>query len=87
MTESWSMAVNPDEVHQLLLMSDGAAARAYAPAPRRNMESTRRHVAEGHVHMLRRDGVPDEDLQPRLELRASGRRDVILRAGDEAEIL
>lgn len=56
-SESWEVASDADEVHAFLLANDRAAARPGAPAPSRNPDSTRRHVAERRVHLLCRDGI------------------------------
>lgn len=52
----WEIASSADEVHNLLLASDAAAATAELPAPRRNPEATRALVQAGRVHLLRKDG-------------------------------
>ncbi|MFL6128904.1 MAG: cupin domain-containing protein [Mycobacteriales bacterium] len=55
---SWEVATDPAEVHQLLHDSDAHQARqSGSPVPQRQLETTVRHVRDGAVHLLRRDGV------------------------------
>lgn len=53
---SWDAADDVDEVHALLCESDAAQASLEAPAPVRNIETTRRLVAQRSVQVLRRSG-------------------------------
>lgn len=52
----WEAAGDADEVHRLLCESDQYTATADAPAPVRNIETTRRRVDTGCVQILRCDG-------------------------------
>lgn len=55
-SSTWTVADDPEEVHELLRESDAAQAMPEAPVPVRSMETTRRRVADGSVHGLRLDG-------------------------------
>jgi|SRR5215203_3227382 len=52
-SRSWEVSNNAEEVHALLCASDAYHATHAVPAPMRNMETTRRRVQEGSVHILR----------------------------------
>jgi quercetin dioxygenase-like cupin family protein len=51
----WELATDPEPVHELLCRSDvHHAAHTGTPVPRRNWDSTDRHVRSSAVHVLRR---------------------------------
>jgi hypothetical protein len=50
---SWEISTNVDEVHEILCASDAYTATREAPPPVRNIETTRRRVRAGSVHVLR----------------------------------
>ncbi|WP_437854459.1 hypothetical protein [Sorangium sp. So ce363] len=50
---SWEVASNAEEVHALLCASDAHHATPENPAPARRLETTRRRVQAGSVHLLR----------------------------------
>jgi hypothetical protein len=55
---SWQVATDAAEVHRLLRDSDAHQARVSGtPVPRRQLETTVRHVRDGAVHLLYRDGT------------------------------
>jgi predicted GNAT family N-acyltransferase len=54
----WEVSTNVEEVHTLLCASDAYTANTKAPAPIRNIETTRRRVHEGSVHVLRFENEP-----------------------------
>src|SRR5690349_18736947 len=61
MDTGWSRAVDADvaAVHGLLVASDAHHARTYGIAtPERSVETTRRRVADGVVHVLRQGADP-----------------------------
>ena len=49
----WETSANPDEVHALLCACDSYTATPGTQAPLRNIETTKRHVSVGAVHVLR----------------------------------
>lgn len=50
----WDVGTSAEEIHALLRLCDAYTATAEAPAPVRNMETTKRNVESGSVHVLRR---------------------------------
>lgn len=50
---TWEASANADEVHALICASDAYTATSSAPAPVRNIQTTRRRVEAGSVHVLR----------------------------------
>lgn len=52
----WEVSTNVEEVHTLLCACDAYTATAKAPAPVRKIETTRRNVQAGAVHVLRYAG-------------------------------
>jgi N-acetylglutamate synthase-like GNAT family acetyltransferase len=54
--DCWAIAQDAAAVHFLLELSDARSARPGSPPPKRNVASTRRHVSNGWVRMLERDG-------------------------------
>jgi hypothetical protein len=55
---AWEVATDAAEVHELLCACDRyQAAGTGSPVPSRCLETTERHVRDGAVHVLRRDGV------------------------------
>jgi len=50
---SWEVSGNVEEVHALLCACDAYTATPEAPAPSRNVETTRRRVQAGSVNVLR----------------------------------
>jgi GNAT superfamily N-acetyltransferase len=51
---SWELSADAEEVHALLCASDAYHATPGSPAPLRSLETTRRRVGAGSVHLLRR---------------------------------
>src|SRR5690349_6829810 len=49
----WEVSPNVEQVHALLCASDAYNATAELPPPERRIETTRRHVERGSVHVLR----------------------------------
>lgn len=49
----WEIGTDVAEIHALLCASDAHTATIEAPAPTRNIETTRRRVQEGSIHVLR----------------------------------
>jgi len=50
---SWEVATDVEEIHSLLCACDAYTATLEAPPPVRNIETTRRRVQSGSVHLLR----------------------------------
>ncbi len=49
----WQIAADVEEIHSLLCACDAYTATSEAPPPQRNIETTRRRVGSGSVHLLR----------------------------------
>lgn len=57
-TREWAVAVDVDEVHDLLCACDlRQAVESGTPVPARRFETTKRRVESGAVHVLTEDGV------------------------------
>jgi hypothetical protein len=51
---TWEVSTNAEQVHALLRACDAYTAAANVPPPERKIETTRRYVQMGSVHILRR---------------------------------
>ena len=54
--QRWEVALDVQEVHNLLCACDAYFATTAVPAPTRNLDTTARRVTGGSVHLLRQNG-------------------------------